>query len=616
MFLPWTPFVLNIILAIFQLLLIGALDAILAIYSRFGSDYANSIRWTRQGGYPEMLSSVYNSWKNLPKATKVAMILTIFVSFTASIADKGAVYFITPSIRLDAAEPFVVKSPQFAPRGLLRTFSGWTSSIRLGTDIVEAMTKTINDTSNIPGAINGRVYTPRTSDYEIICDQFNLHVFNASNLLLPSSGCGVIGYMAPGSYKAEFDKASVINATKGRWSIRVPAISESELPSLVTSLFVYVGRRICALGEFPPRSGVYKPGLVAIPRTTVTKCVLSTGEISILSASMVPFFVPTAINFPNIGAAVFEEYDDLLQAMEVSIYNTTATTNATLFVELANHDSFIELLFCFSYGHPTTSLRCRYHHINMLTIRQQGMDVLIEEARGGKPLPDPPSTSIAMTIDHIPASHNGGFQPISMSALKNATFEAAHYMASLGHNFYADYDEEQKLYVLFDTMDPRQGFSVPDWLLISMTATMVVCLCLWGMTKVLLDARYTSSLYKVVATQLSPQMGMPAPMLVRCKFEPFEFEDIAVVAADGLDEVDTLTTKASSREAAELRGGETAAHEDSGRPDQSDQPLVAQITALERGMDDGQAGLSPTGKTKVVSVMQDQGHSAASYKQM
>ncbi|KAF9961318.1 hypothetical protein BGZ70_008325 [Mortierella alpina] len=42
-----------------------------------------------------------------------------------------------------------------------------------------------------------------------------------------------------------------------------------------------------------------------------------------------------------------------------------------------------------------------------------------------------------------------------------------------------------------------------------------------------------------------------------------------------------------------------------------DQPLVAQVIASECGIHDVHAGVSPTGKTKIVSVMQGQGHSVA-----
>lgn len=65
------------------------------------------------------------------------------------------------------------------------------------------------------------------------------------------------------------------------------------------------------------------------------------------------------------------------------------------------------------------------------------------------------------------------------------------------------------------------------------------------MTKVLLDIRYTSSLYKVVSIQLSPQIGISAPMLVRSKFEPFEFENTPVVPVNDLYELDASKTKTS-----------------------------------------------------------------------
>ncbi|OAQ23529.1 hypothetical protein K457DRAFT_130472 [Linnemannia elongata AG-77] len=548
MFLPWTPFVLNIVLAVFQLLLIGAIDAILAIYSRFGGEHANSIRWTRQGGYPEMLKSLYNSWKTIPKSTKVAMVITIFASLAASLLDKGAMYFIIPSVRQGEADPIVAKSSQFSPRGLQRSFTGWSGSIRHGTDIVGAMAKMINDTSNIPEAVIGRVYTPRTFEYEIACDQFDLFVSNASNLLLSNSGCTVAQYSPLAGINIDFNKVRVVNMSKGRWSVSAPATSLSGFMPVQIEESIIVGGRIYALGITEPRVASYiKPGLMSLPTTLTTKCVYPSGEISVLSASTVPFSFSTAQNFRNVSTAVFGEYGDLLQAMEASINNTKATSNSTLFMELKVHGSFIEAVVCSSFENPNPgviSMSCIYNNVNMFIVKQQEINTLIVKARGGRPFPYPPVTSIAMTIEHIVALHNGVPQPVSMSTMKNATYEAAQYLASLGQNFYPDYAEEQ-LYVLFDTTDPRQGFKIPEWLLISMAATMIACFCLWTMTKALLGVRYTSSLYKVVSMQLSPHIEISAPMLIRSKFEPFEFEDIPVVPVNDLYELDTSKTKSS-----------------------------------------------------------------------
>ncbi|KAF9080151.1 hypothetical protein BGX23_002573 [Mortierella sp. AD031] len=326
----------------------------------------------------------------------------------------------------------------------------------------------INDTKNIPEAVIGRVYTPRTSEYEVACDQFDLYAFNASNLLLSNSGCTVAQYLPLGGNNIDFNKARVVNLSKVK-------------------------------------------------------------------------------NFRNVSTAVFGEYGDLLQAMEASIKNTTATSNSTLFMELKVHGSFIEAVVCSSFEYPdpgVISMSCIYNNVNMFILKQQEINNLIVKARGGRTFPYPPVTSIAMTIEHIVALHNGVPQPVSMSTMKNVTYEAAQYLASLGQNFYPDYAEEQ-LYVLFDTTDPRQGFKIPEWLLISMAATMIVCFCLWAMTKVLLGVRYTSSLYKVVSMQLSPHTEISAPMLIRSKFEPFEFEDIPVVPVNDLYESDASKTKTS-----------------------------------------------------------------------
>src|ERR1700759_3110267 len=99
MFLPWTIFVINIILSIFQFLLISALDAVLSVYSRFGGEYANPIRWIHQTGYVEMISSISNSRKRVSISTTIVVILVAFVSIVASVIDKGAAYFIHPSER-------------------------------------------------------------------------------------------------------------------------------------------------------------------------------------------------------------------------------------------------------------------------------------------------------------------------------------------------------------------------------------------------------------------------------------------------------------------------------------------------------------------------------------
>ncbi|KAK5809556.1 hypothetical protein F5H01DRAFT_395263, partial [Linnemannia elongata] len=533
MFLPWTPFVLNIVLAIFQLLLTGAVDAILAIYSRFGGDYANSIRWTCQGGYPEMLNSLYNSWKSVPKSIKVAMVFTILASLVASLADKGAVYFIVPSVRPIVADSVVVKSPQFSMSGYDNSFAGWSGSIHHGTDIVDAMAKMINDAKNTSEVVNGRLYTPRTSKYEIACDHFDLDAIDVNRKrLIFNSGCAVAEYSILGVFDPDFSKAKVVPVSKGRWSIRVPATSPSMFSTAFTRPGIGVGTRICSLDGDPLKVAYrLKPGLAALPRTTVTKCVYPTGEISVLSASVVPFSFSTVKNFRSVSTTVFGEYGDLFQAMEKSINNTTATSNSTVFVELKVHNSFIESVVCYSFEYPTSgaiSMCCIYNNVNMFIMGQQEINTLIMKAYGSKPFPYPPNSSIAMTIEHTLALHNGVPQPVLMSTMKNATYEAANYMASLGQNFYPDFAEEQ-LYILFDTIDLQQGFNIPNWLLISVAVTMAVCLCLWAMRNVLLDDRYTSSLYKVVSMQLSCQIEIPAPMLIRSKYEPFEFENIPVV---------------------------------------------------------------------------------------
>ncbi|KAI1286128.1 hypothetical protein EDD11_000591, partial [Mortierella claussenii] len=99
MFLPFSFLTITILLALFQALLVCTVGAALSIYSRYGGDYANSIRWVRQGGYLEMYSTLVNSRDIIPRSTKLILVTTILASLAAGVADIGAVYFVHPATR-------------------------------------------------------------------------------------------------------------------------------------------------------------------------------------------------------------------------------------------------------------------------------------------------------------------------------------------------------------------------------------------------------------------------------------------------------------------------------------------------------------------------------------
>ncbi|KAF9938975.1 hypothetical protein BGZ67_010174 [Mortierella alpina] len=400
MFLPWSLVTANIILAVFQFLLIGTIGAVLAIYSRFGGDHANSIRWVRQGGYLELLSSVYNSWRRLLNSTKVALSLTICASLSASLADKGAAYFIAIADRQINPSFTLVNTSQFLPftSGLLEP-SGWSVNIRHGADIVDAMARRINDTRNIPNA-------------------------------------------------------------------------------------------------------------VPVQR------------------------------FRNVSATVFDNYNDMFEAMEASVNSATLQSTTNLFTEVKVSHSTIEMLACYSGQIP--GLMCVYTIISTVVTKSKALDPIIVEARQGRPLSQSQGASftVAMRILHTVASVNGTRQAISISTMKDATFAAAHYLALLGHNFYMDWNASQ-LYVIYDTADIETGLEVPLWLIWGIATIMLACLCFWAATEYFLDERCLGSLQKNIALSLGARLTGSAPMVMRSKFDPLEFEDVPILSHGIQHEVDT-----------------------------------------------------------------------------
>ena len=176
MFLPWSVFILKIILALFQYLLTGAVGAILSLYSRFGGEYANSIRWSRHGGHLEMMKSLINSRRSIPNSAKLAMMMAIVASVSASLVDKWITNFISQSVRHREGNPVVESTSQFALVDSQDVFQGWSTSIRYGANVTDSIASMINDTQNIPDAVPGRTYIPRPSEFEVACEQFDIVV--------------------------------------------------------------------------------------------------------------------------------------------------------------------------------------------------------------------------------------------------------------------------------------------------------------------------------------------------------------------------------------------------------------------------------------------------------
>ena len=320
----------NIILAVFQFLLVVALGAVLAIYSRFGGEYANSVRWTSQGGYIEMISSLYNSSHILPTRVKLIMIATVFATLAASILDKGAARFISPSQRSTNATSTLIVAEQLALHaGGDPSFGGWTTYVAAGHSIVDAMEQMINSTRIIAAPVDGRSYLPGRTPYSIRCANSTIVALSGATprISLATGGCSELQFqlayttnlenpLKDGSIVIDYTKVVKVKRCPTRWSLKIPRnatsanidiVSQQILVSLMAGSDDYIPYdNIEACAQFS--SKWYAPmkhmggtnGLLTLPTTVTTKCTSTNVNTIVTSITSVPFIVSYAATSPTI----------------------------------------------------------------------------------------------------------------------------------------------------------------------------------------------------------------------------------------------------------------------------------------------------------------------------
>ncbi|KAF9352070.1 hypothetical protein BGX26_010027 [Mortierella sp. AD094] len=413
-------------------------------------------------------------------------------------------------------------------------------------NVIDAMTSIINDTRNIVNAERGRVYTPRTSPYETDCRQLNTLFLNGLNdrMLLPNDGCMYLFFIltAPPTVAQEITTAKVLKRAPGRWRF----IGARTPDDTFQQMYVVPGMSNGNVSCYSDRIGTRAPislvdGVIYPPRTTTTECLNPNGEVWVLSSTWVMFSTTTAKQFRTVTSAIFEEYDELLQAMEASINSPNFPSTPVAIAELKVVNTTVDSLICISGNSTTivgsTALSCVYSSTYAIMTKPLNTSLLISNARGGQApgkhqlYLDAYLPNIAMTIDHIPNVLNRTRSPFSFAVMKNASSAASTYLASLGPNIYMDWDTH-KLYTLFDTLDTVEGFEIPTWLFVFLITTIVLCLAFWGAAKYKLDEGYMSSLHKNIAVGIGARMGWDSPILLRFNANPMSFEGCAVVPED------------------------------------------------------------------------------------
>ncbi|KAG0329933.1 hypothetical protein BGZ99_010044 [Dissophora globulifera] len=505
-FLPITVFVLKIVLGIFRFLLVQAVGAGLAIYSKIGGDYANNIRWMRQGGYLEMITSLFTTREGLPGNARIALFVTIIASFVASILDTGVGLFILLDEKPIHPESMFTTMNNYAPSDGFYVYLRWTNQMYLGDNITARMDSIVNNPDSVEGDAfdSGRQYQVRKSDY-------NVQHCLAWDFLFPgaqyvyNSACATMNVGLDG-FDINYSQANTTALRDGRWSISalMPLPTQQSLPQVVPAINATTyecGNGLAPLTDFYTDSSNLKQP----PRTYTTKCVTNGGDITVLTYSSTRFKVKQASTYSAAIINVFQDTsDELLNTMQVSISNSPAQTlNTTLLMEIKISNLQADVLYCYTDTTDANSWSCGYLNINGFLLEKQELDPQTAAIK----LAAHTYIGTPIVIEHIPRINNSVVAPFALQTLRDATADVAKYMASLGNNFVTedpgDGDAPRHLFVFYEASTFKQGFVVPVWVLCFVGVLAAFAIGIWATAHFMLGEKYTTSFYKSVTKKVA-----------------------------------------------------------------------------------------------------------------
>ncbi|KAK3821537.1 MAG: hypothetical protein J3Q66DRAFT_426817 [Benniella sp.] len=570
---PISIFALNVLLAVFRSILLSSLGACFAIYSRHGGAYATSIRWIQHAGFIKMIRTLRNPRKYASSSAKVVLAVAFLATVAASFLDKGIAHFVRPSPYVDQRNirTSLHTTTQFAPNYVYKIFAGWSITHPMNANITDTMKRMFNSTVAIPNAVSGEIYNPVTSAYTVQCSRFNISFGRAVNLT--NDGCASVSISFLGNFSVgQYSKSS---SSSGRWSIllssgkqpysvrtapltsflnlRGPLSPDKE--SYIVGVESFRMRPFGGIGASDDNKVNY--GLTSFPKTTTTKCIHHTNDITVNTITSTRFtFSDGVFDVLKTKKLFSDQSNDLLQSMQETFKNKTiapSNTPVELWVEVRAMDASIEVLACsldsfqsiFVGRDMGKMLECVYANINMMVVKQSlNSNILAELGEDGfwKPL-----YSTYMTMEYVMGITNGEKSPVSLASLNSDVAEVNDYMARLGSNFYADFDGG-KLYVEYEITDMKLGFKIPFWILFLAGALLIAGVSVWLFATTLVGYPYTSSLYSVIVKQVPSEGDESTSRLVEVKLNPLTFDGIPVQL--GGDNVRTSGPSGSGKEIA------------------------------------------------------------------
>ncbi|KAG0061316.1 hypothetical protein BGZ89_011568 [Linnemannia elongata] len=467
------PFwVSSIAISIIKIILSGAVGAIFAFYARHSHDrYANSIRWSRVGGLLETLPLLWNSRRQVPKQSSIAMASMIL----AGLFNMVVAIFLGAAV-FHADRPVVLKPTGVFTTQLMSADSSfrleWTTFMEPDATMKKTLISLLSDTQSRPDPIPQTEYVPRT----------------ASNMLISP---GLYMVVAPVSYT---------------YATRFPP--DPQVSGYATKNCTRTSTlRNPLFDTFP------KDGIVALPRTDLTRCQYESDDSIVTASTYVMFAINELKDFDRIATSIFDDPTSLplLTPMRTAINNGTflnPTNNATM-VMFTRISANVDFFVCMStYLNRTNDmgLLCTYVLTSLISTNPQPWDPdMLKDIRlePSPPIVDGiPISELNLNIQHMPLRSQDPMWKFSPAHLLEATTDAAEYIASLGHNIVTN-QETGQLYILYETIVLKDAFEVPNALLIVLAVVVVTCLAIWVASEVRYPAVYNGSLYKVIFQGIS-----------------------------------------------------------------------------------------------------------------
>ncbi|KAF9309144.1 hypothetical protein BG003_010113 [Podila horticola] len=552
------PFVvISLFFTLFGFLLTGALAALLTVYSASEAEYANSIRWSRQGGYLEMFRTATQSVRHVPRRATAAMVVMITASIVTMFASVGLSRMVHQTEIETNSGTVLSQTNQLLRRGGGVVPDGWTEYLGQSSAANEALKTMLVNPQYIVNMDSRKRYTPRTYDYEVACDKFDTAITrNISKALLDpikgalyhaDGGCSVIGFdLYNLLYNWTLANATYERVSEGRYKLVTGGAFLDSIQDLSPQAFFADSSWCTSTHDVQlyymdiPRSGMTFP-----PSTLTFRCRQPSGEMQVAAATTFSFSVRHLDEFENVTSTIFDNTAALLllDTMGTLVRNGTfsnLTINSTLVVLTDVTGAMVHYLGCHSrwVTRPNDlSLLCQYVVVDAFTTTPGLGDPIIAAAVGDRPSSVVQYTSNMIAMRHFASSTtSAGMAIFSVSEIINVTLASTRYMASLGPNFVMD-DINQQLTILYDTTDIQSVSEMPTAVFWAMVVVMVACAGAMIFAMVKYDVRHKGSLYMVLHEKLKLRLGETEPALMRCTFEPLSLDGIPILQK-GTDELE------------------------------------------------------------------------------